>query len=132
MKLSAVDSELWAVKDTGLFVKALVLDQPVGTEALATTAIIGARDYTATWSKVTRLPVQHKVGSEGKYGALMPAEIRVAFVEFIKFVTEFGLNQTLKLSNSWLFRPPRWRFYQELALAIIVLLTSQITQFYSW
>lgn len=90
--------ELWAIEDTGVFVKALILDHPAGIEALACTAIIGSEDYAALWSRVMGLPAQHKVVSEAEYAALVPEEIRVAFLELIKYVTQYWLGPNIKTS----------------------------------
>jgi hypothetical protein len=88
--------ELWAVQDADAFVKALVLDHPAGTDVLAATAIIGSRDYAAMWSKVMGLPAGTKVVSEAEYAALVPEEIRAAFIEPVKFVTEYGIEAHIK------------------------------------
>lgn len=101
--------ELWAIKDTGIFVKALVLDHPASMEALACTAIIGAKDYAALWSRVMRLPAQHKVVSEAEYAALVPEDIRKAFLELIKYVTQHGLDRISRLRRSWGYQLRRWR-----------------------
>lgn len=88
--------ELWAIQDAGAFAKALVLDHPAGTDVLAATAIIGSADYAALWSKTMGLPAASKVVSEAEYAALVPEEIRVAFVELIKFVTEYGVGPNIR------------------------------------
>lgn len=36
---------------------------------------------------------QSKVVSEAEYAAMVPEEIREAFVELVKFVTEFGVGE---------------------------------------
>lgn len=88
--------ELWAARDAGAFVKALVLDHPAGTDVLAATAIIGSKDYAAMWSKVMGFPAVSKVVSEPEYAALVPEEIRIEFIELIKFVTEYGVGPHIK------------------------------------
>jgi hypothetical protein len=87
---------LWAIQCAGSFVKALVLDHPAGTEVLAATAIIGRIDYAVLWSKVMALSTPSKVVSEAEYAALVPKEIRVAIIELIKFVTEYGIGPKIE------------------------------------
>lgn len=51
------------------------------------------------------MPAQSKVVSEAEYGALVPEEIRLTFLELIKYVTEFGIGGEVKTAEELGIKP---------------------------
>lgn len=76
--------------DTGEFVKALVLDLPVGTEVLAASEFLTLPEWTEIWAKTLGVKAIYKHVSSKVFFQGVPDEVEKEFTETFTYTDEFG------------------------------------------
>lgn len=82
--------EVVATRDTGVFVEALVLHQPAGTDVLGASEIITKTDYAALWGRTLGVEATVKDVSEEEYVKHIPEGFEATIVDDVRFFTEYG------------------------------------------
>ncbi|RYP06861.1 hypothetical protein DL764_002909 [Monosporascus ibericus] len=82
--------EVWASKDTGAFVEALVLQHPPGTNVLGASEVISKADYAALWGRVMGVKATVKDTPEEEFSTYLPEELKDEMMEYFKFIAEYG------------------------------------------
>ncbi|KAK4888186.1 hypothetical protein LTR27_012891 [Elasticomyces elasticus] len=77
-------------KDTGAFVKALIIDLPVGKHILAVSEHMTWPAWTKLWAKTLRVEATYKQVSEDEFWEGAPEPVKKEFVETFAYVEEFG------------------------------------------
>jgi hypothetical protein len=82
--------EVVATRDTGVFVEALVLHQPAGTDVLGASEIITKSDYAALWGRTLGVEATVRDVSEGEYVKYIPEGFEATIVDDVRFFAEYG------------------------------------------
>ncbi|KAK5675198.1 hypothetical protein LTS10_012274 [Elasticomyces elasticus] len=77
-------------KDTGAFVKALVVDLPVGKHILAVSEHMTWPAWTKLWAKTLGVEATYKQVSEDEFWEGAPEPVKKEFAETFAYVEEFG------------------------------------------
>lgn len=78
--------------DTGEFVKALVLDLPVGTEVLAASEFLTMPEWTEIWARTLGVKAVYEQVSPKAFFSGVPDEAEKEFTETFTYVDEFGFT----------------------------------------
>lgn len=78
--------------DTGEFVKALVLDLPVGTEVLAASEFLTLPEWTEIWANSLGVKAVYEHVSPKEFFSGVPDEVEKEFTETFTYVDEFGFT----------------------------------------
>jgi hypothetical protein len=79
-----------ATRDTGVFVEALVLHQPAGTDVLGATDIITKSDYAVLWGRTLGVKATVRDVSEEEYVNYVPKGFEATIVDDLRFFAEYG------------------------------------------
>ncbi|KAF2758028.1 NAD(P)-binding protein [Pseudovirgaria hyperparasitica] len=79
-----------AEKDTGTFVKALVVDLPPRTNLLGVSEMITMTDFATLWGQVLGVDAREEKMSEDVFLEQFPDVLRQEFSDNFRFVREFG------------------------------------------
>jgi hypothetical protein len=82
--------EVVAARDTGVFVEALVLHQPAGTDVLGASDIITKLDYAALWGRAMGVRATVRDVSEEEYVKYVPKGFEATIVDDFRFFAEYG------------------------------------------
>lgn len=82
--------EVVATRDTGVFVEALVLDHPAGTDVLGASETITKPEYVALWGRTLGVEATVRDVSEEEYVKYIPKGFEATIMDDVRFFAEYG------------------------------------------
>lgn len=82
--------EVVATRDTGVFVEALVLHHPPGTDVLGASEILTKPEYAATWGRTLGVEAKVRDVDEDEYVKYLPEGFEATVIDDVRFFAEYG------------------------------------------
>lgn len=82
--------EVVARRDTGVFVEALVLHHPAGTDVMGAAEIVTRGEYAAIWGRTMGVETRVRDVSEEEYAEYLPEGYKVGMLDMFLFFADHG------------------------------------------